>query len=150
MTDIRKIWSQETFEADISVVAPFGVLDTGEEILTAVINSLFTWRRANPDDRVDGPTRYGWWGDSYLENEGDRVGSRLWLLQREKMTNETLARARTYAEEALEWMLEDGVCSFIEVDVTRVSLHTAVMIVRVTRGDGVTTYEIPWRELIDE
>ena len=149
MTDIRKTLDPLTLESDIVVDTPFGTLDEAQELLTSVINSLFTWRRANPDDVVDGSTRYGWWGDTYAEQVGDRVGSRLWLLQREKLTDETLARAQVYAEEALQWMSEDQVADSVQVEVRRLGIESALITVSVIRGGELKTFEIPWREVID-
>lgn len=68
--------------------------------------SLFTWRRANPDDELDDSERMGWWGDSLND---EKIGSRLWLLGREKLTNETVKRAKTYAAEATQWMAKRAV-----------------------------------------
>lgn len=52
------------------------------DLLTrAVVISLFTWRRAQPDDNADQPN--GWWGDTWPAVQNDRYGSRLWLLQRQ-------------------------------------------------------------------
>lgn len=68
--------------------------------------SLFTWRRANPDDELDDNERMGWWGDSLND---EKIGSRLWLLGREKLTNETVKRAKTYAVEATKWMTKRAV-----------------------------------------
>lgn len=72
----------------------------------ALMISLFTWRRANRDDRLDDSERMGWWGDSLND---DKIGSRLWLLGREKLTNETVRRAKTYAVEATKWMTKRAV-----------------------------------------
>lgn len=92
---------------------------------TAVILSLFTDRRARQDDPLpDGSEdRRGWWADAYHPaplgappGEGnDLIGSRLWLLEREKDTQEVVNRARDYAEEALQWLVEDGIAEQIEV-----------------------------------
>ena len=46
---------------------------------------------------------------------GDRIGSRLWLLSREKQLAGVLDRARHYAEEALAWLVEDGVATAVSV-----------------------------------
>ena len=73
----------------------------------AVEISLFTWRRANPGDLVEDDERYGWWGDSFPQVADDRIGSRLWLLRRRKLTPETISAAVTYAREALQWLLDD-------------------------------------------
>ena len=67
---------------------------------SAVWMSLGTDRRAENDDVLpggDGDKR-GWWGDSFRQR---RIGSRLWLLERQKITADTLLRAEEYAAEAL-------------------------------------------------
>lgn len=84
---------------------------------TAVIISLFTDRRAADDDTLpDGSgDRRGWWADTYPDIPGDRIGSRLWLLSREKDLRAVVHRAREYAEEALGWMVDDGIAARVEV-----------------------------------
>ena len=84
-------------------------------LIRAVVISLFTWRRAAPDDPVDDEERFGWWGDSYPTIADDRIGSRLWLLRRVKLTAGTQRDAEFYANEALQWLLDDG--QVLEVDV---------------------------------
>lgn len=84
-------------------------------LIRAVVISLFTWRRAAPDDPVDDEERFGWWGDSYPSVADDRIGSRLWLLRRVKLTAGTQRDAEFYANEALQWLLDDG--QVLEVDV---------------------------------
>lgn len=84
-------------------------------LIRAVVISLFTWRRAATDDPVDDDERYGWWGDSYPTIADDRIGSRLWLLRRVKLTADTQRDAEFYAREALQWMLDDG--QVLDVDV---------------------------------
>jgi phage gp46-like protein len=97
----------------------------GENILssdllnTAVLISLFTHRKALPDDPLpdeQSRDREGWWADSYAENE-DIIGSRLWLLRRSKATQNTLNQAKIYAEEALQWLIDDGVAKSVTVEV---------------------------------
>jgi phage gp46-like protein len=84
---------------------------------TAVIVSLFSDRRAEADDELpDGSAdRRGWWGDIHPQVEEDLIGSRLWLLSREKQMPAVLRRAETYAREALRWLLDDGVATLVEV-----------------------------------
>lgn len=91
-------------------------IDNVETSLTrAVLISLFTWRRAGPGDQVDDGERYGWWGDSFPAVADDRIGSRLWLLRRAKLTTETIAQAELYAREALAWLLQDGHVLDVEI-----------------------------------
>ena len=65
------------------------------------------------------PDRQGWWGDTFAVVDGDRIGSRLWLLQRQKVLPATLKRAEAYAREALKWLTDDAVVSRIEVTAER-------------------------------
>lgn len=101
-----------------------GDLDKDEDLRTAVYISLFSWRKANLDDPYDPKViggRKGWWYDTFSEVEGDRFGSRLWLLEREKVTEETLNRLEEYAEEALQWMIEDGVADSLDITTERIT-----------------------------
>ena len=63
-----------------------------DPLTRAVVISLFTWRRAEPDDNADVPM--GWWGDTWPAVQNDRYGSRLWLLQRSKLTNQLVQTVR--------------------------------------------------------
>lgn len=112
MGDIRTAFRD--FSGDWQLLSPGLAEDDGLE--TAVIISLFTDRRAEADDVLPGgDDRRGWWGDALAEVEGDRIGSRLWLLSREKQLPQVVARAREYALEALQWLIEDGVASAVDV-----------------------------------
>ncbi|MGE0487322.1 MAG: phage GP46 family protein [Gammaproteobacteria bacterium] len=120
MSDIRTVMFRP-FDAgeapffDWSEALPSLADDDGLE--TAVILSLFTDRRAADDDALPDGTddRRGWWGDAYPDLPGDRVGSRLWLLFREKDMQAVVNRAREYVEEALAWLVEDGIARRVVV-----------------------------------
>lgn len=158
MADIRLLWDTAAFIADIVPSAPG--LDESSELATAAAISLFTWRRAEGDDSVDNPeallARQGWWADgltAWQVGEGaDPIGSRLWLLSREKITTETLTRARQYAEEALAWMVEDKVATRVEVLVERNAdnISRVDMQVSIFRQDGTKEdlrYDDVWSQL---
>lgn len=114
--------------------------DDRESALTrAVLISLFTWRRALTDDLVDDEELFGWWGDSYPDIADDRIGSRLWLLRRVKLTDATQRDAEFYANEALRWLLDDGHAIAIEIssekaDIGRLNL---TVILTVPGGDRI-------------
>lgn len=93
-------------------------LKSDEGLLTAVILSLFCDRKAEDDDDLpseDG-NRRGWWGDEFAEKQGDRIGSRRWLLSRSKRIEDTLLDAKEFDEEALAWFIEDHVASRVDVE----------------------------------
>lgn len=92
-------------------------LAADDGLYTAVAISLFTDRLADPGDTLPGAhgNRRGWWGDALAAEAGDLIGSRLWLLGREKEQATVLRRAREYAAEALQWLLDDGVARAVDV-----------------------------------
>ncbi|BAO88909.1 phage GP46 family protein [Caballeronia cordobensis] len=114
------------------------LLANTDPLVRAVIMSLFTWRRAEPDDVVDGATKFGWWGDNVSDIEDDKIGSRLWLLAREKLTLSTVNRAQQYVEEALAHLVEDGVATRVTVTVERIKLDGLGVTVLIDR-DGKQT-----------
>ncbi|AHE72799.1 hypothetical protein M942_08675 [Enterobacter ludwigii] len=111
MSDIRTLWpAPDGSEADWAVVQ--GDLQQGDDLQTAIYISLFTDRLARRDDQIDGNDRRGWWGDT---GENDQIGSRLWLLRRQKLTAQIAGKAEDYCREALQWLLDDNVVSHITV-----------------------------------
>ena len=112
---------------------------TSEELLRrAVTISLFTWRRAGPDDPVDDSDRKGWWGDCVPSVAGDQIGSRLWLLARRTLVAQTLQDAQAYAEEALAWLLDDQIVTAVTVTVERQGNDRMNLRVTLTEQNGET------------
>ncbi len=105
--------------AGFDLVVEDGRLATDDGLQTAVILSLFTDARATADELaaagLSADQNRGSWQDDYPEVEGDVWGSKLWLLARAKRTDETLARAKAYAERALAWLAEDRVAKRVTV-----------------------------------
>lgn len=136
MTDLAIIWSNESFSGDLALVE--GQLATDEGLRTAMLISLFTDARARADDALPDPggDPRGWWGNGFDRVPGRELGSRLWLLSREKLTFATLARARAYAEEALAWMTAEGVVSALEVEVARLGDQALGIAVIIDRPEG--------------
>lgn len=118
--------------------------DMADNLSRSVVISLFTWQRASQSDEVDNDQRMGWWGDTFAENKGDKIGSKLWLLLRQKVTDETLLRAQEMADDALQWLVEDGICTDVSVSIERDSndpnrINLSVVL---EQEHGKTSYEI--------
>lgn len=111
MSDVRTTWS--TAGGDLLLQGADLATDDGLE--TAVALSLFTDALAGNDEVPPGARRRGWWGDAYADQEADRIGSRLWLLARDKQLPATLRKAEAYATQALQWLVDDGVASAVDV-----------------------------------
>lgn len=116
MADIRTTFIDMEHGADYAI-AQIGLAED-DGLDTAVILSLFTDRRAEADDAIpDGSSeRRGWWADSLADVENDQIGSRLWLLSREKQLPSVLVKAKGYIEEALAWLVSDGVAKAVNVE----------------------------------
>jgi len=119
---------------------------TDDSLLTAVIISLFTDRQADPGDELPagGNDRKGWWGDTTLPGGKDKIGSRLWLLKREKQLPSVLARAKEYAEEALAWLVTDGHVLAVGVTVTAPARGLWLLTVRLTRRNGEASWKLAY------
>lgn len=120
-----------------------------DDLPRAVINSLFSWRRAESDDILPGTSRYGWWADTY-DDDGEKFGSRLWLLSRSKATEEVTLLAREYAQEALQWLIEDGVATEVNVTAERGEegrLDLSVEVVRIGEKNLSARFADVWSEL---
>ena len=110
-------------EFDLQFGADGDIL-TADSLDAAILVSLFSDRRATPDQAPVARQRRGWVGD--LETPEDPIGSWLWLLDQERITATTASRAADYGERALEWLVEDEIALAVSADATveatRVSL----------------------------
>lgn len=144
------------------LLTPFGTFDTTQELATAVIVALGTDRLAEDDDILPGfddTDRRGWWGDLNAEqlHSGWPIGTRLWLLARHKITGEraqqgsSTARAREYAYQALEPLIEQQICSAIDVTAVRAGIDRIDVEVVIYRGPEpalALRYSSLWAEIV--
>ena len=101
---------------DIEFIKGKPLIDEGFQ--TAVFISLFTDARAEDDDNIPDRSndRRGFWGDAI---EDEPLGSRLWLLSRSKINSDTIALIEKYSLEALQWMIDDGIVTLININVEK-------------------------------
>lgn len=116
-------------------------LATDEWLRVVVFTALFTDARAAENEIPAGfaageTARGGYWGDSFHRRS---LGSLLWTLRREKVTNEVVLRARDICRQALAWLLEEGHLRRIDVETERLAANRLGILVTATRNDGVTT-----------
>lgn len=135
MTDAALIWSSNRLEADIALAPDGWDLASDDGLETAVTISLFTDRRASEDELPDGESdRRGSWQDA-IDDDGDEIGSLLWLLDREKATAEVAVKAEHYVREALAWMTADGIAEAVDV-VSEIAGECLALDVGVRLPDG--------------
>jgi phage gp46-like protein len=130
-----------------------GDLQTGQDLETACLVSLFTDRLATPDFvPTDGTSdRRGWWADPYNDQP---LGSNLWQLERAKKTRDTLGLARRYAQDALQWLITDGVAKDVIVNTSWIgrspgstALGIAIAIVKPDGSLTRFTFGWAWQDL---
>lgn len=164
MPDIRLI--QNTDFPSVEAVTidwlllPNGTLDTTDPLASAVIVALGTDRLALATDTLPDPDsddRRGWWGDLDAETiwNGWPIGTRIWLLSREKITGtgarqgSTLARAENYVREAVQPFVDKRIASSVEVKASRIGLNRIDVLVRLYRGPKLAV-ELRYSDLWDE
>lgn len=151
--DVGLFIKGDLLEIDIDILG--NDLDTDAGFQTAIIMSLFTDRLVDADELPAWESsRRGWWGDLFPEVDGDQIGSRLWLLEREKRTQDNLARAEEFAAEALEWMIEDGAAESVTTSATYDSDGFMVLSIQVQKpgGDAAQTfqYKTKWAAQVEQ
>ena len=145
MADIRTTF---TIGADTFPVLDYAtngfLLADDDGLATAVIISLWTDRQANADDVLpSGTDRRGWWGDELSATAGDKIGSRLWLNDSAKQLASVLLQDRAYAIEALQWLIDDGVASAVDVVASNPRTGVRALAVAITRpGRPVARYQV--------
>jgi len=163
MTDLR-IQEQGigTFAITLDLLQrPDNLIDETQALATAVVVALGTDRRANADDPLPddySDDRRGWWADTDAEKiwNGWPIGSRLWLLNRAKITSvasrygATVARAETYCREALQPFITNRLASRIDVNAQRTNIERIDADITIYRGPLSAIqlqYQALWSEI---
>lgn len=164
VTDIRLVQNTQFPRYSVTVdwqLLPDGTLDVNDSLATAVIVALGTDRLAEVDDilpQPDSTDRQGWWGDLDAQEiwNGWPIGSRLWLLQRDKIVGpgayqgSTTVRVETYIREALEPFLERLIISSVDIIVSRADRDRIDALIRIYRGPTSPIelrYQILWEDI---
>ncbi|MBF0168804.1 MAG: phage GP46 family protein [Alphaproteobacteria bacterium] len=140
MTDLALAFNSETFRADLVIAN--GDLKLDGTLRPWITASLFTDIRPANDDTLpaDGTDKRGFWADV-------KLGSKLWLLWREKQTEETRLRAEQYAREALAWLIGKGIAKTVTVHCTWVAMGVLGFDIVITRASNVPERysDLVWR-----
>ncbi len=144
MVDIAITWDVQTAQGDWYVQN--GGLATGSDLESAVLVSLFTDQRASSDFPLpDGDDDLrGWWDDTYT---GDLIGSRLWQFARAvKFGTSTLPlQVQDACQDALQWLLDDGVAASVTVNTGWVNATTVGIAILITEPNGIATpFNFSW------
>lgn len=93
-------------------------LATTSGLETAIMCSLFSDRRAAPDEVADPWKRRGWLGNLLATTPGDNYGSGLWLYEQRRGTSDVLVALNAEAQTSLHWMVEENLAQNIDASFT--------------------------------
>lgn len=142
MSDIALILENNCY--DLGITGDDLTADNGLE--TAVSISLFTDKRVN-DEELPFPetNKRGWWGDMFPDIDQDQIGSRIWTLDRSKVTTETLNRMNELCKESLNWMIEDGISGEIAINSEYNESKHMITTIEISRPDEETQrFSVLW------
>jgi phage gp46-like protein len=165
MPDIRIV--QNTLFPKYSVTCDWNLLDNGtlddtQALATAIVVALGTDALAGTNDILPDPDstdRRGWWGDLDAREiwDGWPIGTRLWLLTRDKIVGSaarqgaTVVRVEQYIREAIQPFIDRRIGSRMAVEATRVGKEQINALVRIYRGPKLEIelrYAILWEGVI--
>lgn len=141
MSDLAlRLQADGSIDLDLSADGLDLMTESGLE--TAITLNLYLDRRAAADDTLpDGTTnRRGSWMDDFQIPANNALGSRLWLLYREKQLPDVLQRAKTYVQEALQWLVDDGIATSVVCTPSWATTATLSFVIRIN-GAASGTYQ---------
>ena len=137
MTDIALFTDEDGL---LDILPAGGDLTSDDGLSTALAVSIYSDRRADVGEVREGEDPRGWWGDTAF----DRWGSKLWLIRRDGVTNESAEQARLYVLECLRWLLEDEIAAEVLVNAERAQGGRIDIDVTVARGTA-RRFDAAWR-----
>ena len=117
-------------------------LEETEGYDTAILISLFTDARAALEEVGNALNQRGWWGSitRYFDTE---VGSKLWLFEQSRLTENVKLRIGDTVRRSLRWFVEDDIFEAVQVEVDQERTHE--IIIRISFVDASTTREVVFR-----
>lgn len=105
---------------------------------SAIFVSLFTDRRANPDEVADPMKRRGWCGTQNTENQQGNTGSGIWLYEQSRLNVSEGVRMEAY--QCLNWMVFDRLSKETDVSVTENPQERSLSLsIKITASNGGVT-----------
>jgi len=137
MADVTLQWNPTIGYADW--VISNSTIQTGDDLETAVILSLFTFRRDLPYGF------YGWWGDYYSTT--GQTGSRLPEMIRAYYNSEAslILRLNDIIQEALQWLIDTNVVASFTISSNFVQRSVVTSLITAYKPDSTKqTFDFSW------
>jgi phage gp46-like protein len=157
----NRIFQKYSVTLDLKLLED-GTLDDTQSLATAVCIALGTNALADEEDPLPDPDstdRMGWWGDMDAAEiwGGWPIGSKLWLLRRDKIEGPnaqrgaTVARVKAYITQAIQPFVDKRIASRFDVEATRSTarddrIDAIVVIYRGPLPSIELRYSVLWEE----
>jgi len=93
-----------------------GDFKTVDSFDTSITVSLFADARATQSQVPRSELRRGWWGNQFAKDFPlSEVGSKLWLLNQARNTQDTLNNAIDFARNSLQWLVDNNHAESVNV-----------------------------------
>ena len=120
---------------------------SAEGFETAIPTSLFSDARASSIQVENAKDRRGWVGNVLFIDIDRELGGLLWTLDQVRITENILNFAKTFAQDSLQWMLDDNIAKNIFVSVEKVSDRSIKIFTNITTIDNqVQRYVTLWKK----
>jgi phage gp46-like protein len=119
---------------------------SAEGFETAIPTSYFTDARAPAVQVQEAQDRRGWAGNILTIDIERELGGLLWILEQSRITEDTLNLAKSFAQESLQWMLDDNIARQVTVKVEQTGNREIRIFTDITTIDNtVQRYVTLWR-----
>jgi phage gp46-like protein len=118
-----------------------------DTLASTVLTSLLCDRLAQGYEITTGQDQRGWWADAFTETP-HKTGSRLWLLEREKQLPATVRRCQQYCQEALQWLVDDGLASAVSVTAFVPRTGWLVALIKVTVNNQARNFRFEFNQAV--
>jgi len=110
---------------------------------TDIVCALFTDKRADSSQIAESSNRRGWNGDTVAALTNYEIGSWIWLLSQERLTNQTVNKAVSYAKDSLQWVLDLDLATRIDVQGSKDGIEGIQLLVKIyVEKDLVSQYTV--------
>ena len=96
-----------------------GDFELDEGFGTTIALTIFGEQRASEGEVPTPENRGGWIGNILADDPGFQAGSKGWLLKQSRLKPSTPSALRNYHQEALRWMIDDGLAKKITITSTQ-------------------------------
>lgn len=130
----------------------FGDLESVDDFSSAIDVSLLSDARADESQISNPERRRGWIGDVASPVAGRKLGSLNWTLEQARVTQSTINKARNFSADALQWFVDDGLASNVDVTASRGASTSSIgltIVFTAPNGDISSRFIKLWQNMVD-